>query len=75
MIMDCDASSGVLEMKQTILIQRVITALGLDDGYTKGKHTPAESRPLVKDTDKEGAHGKFNYSSVVGMLLFLSCHT
>ncbi len=42
---DCDASSGLLEMKQTGLIQRVITALGLDDGYPEGKHTPAEPSP------------------------------
>ena len=45
--LDCDASSGLLEMKQTGLIQRVITALGLDDGYAKGKHTPAEPKPLA----------------------------
>jgi hypothetical protein len=62
-------------MKQTGLIQRVITALGLDDGYAKGKHTPAESKPLVRGADGEGAHGGFSYSSVVGMLLYLSGHT
>ncbi len=73
--LDCDASSGLLEMRQTGLIQRVITALGLDDGYAKGKHTPAESKPLVKDADGEGAHGGFSYSSNVGMLLYLSDHT
>jgi hypothetical protein len=62
-------------MKQMGMIQRVITALGLDDGYAKGKHIPAESKPLVKDADGEGAHGGFSYSSVVGMLLYLSGHT
>ncbi len=72
--LDC-ASSGLLEMKQMRLIQRVITALGLDDGYANGKHTPAESKPLVKDADWEGAHGGFSYSSIVGMLLCLSGHT
>jgi hypothetical protein len=73
--LDRDDPSGLLEMKQTGLIKRVIEALGLDDGYAKGKHTPAESKPLVKDTDGEGAHGGFSYSSVVGMLLYLSGHT
>jgi len=73
--LDRDGPSGLLEMKQTGLIKRVIEALGLDDGYAKGKHTPAESKPLVKDADGEGAHGGFSYSSVVGMLLYLSCHT
>jgi hypothetical protein len=65
----------VLEMKQTGLTKRVIEALGLDDGYAKGKHTPAESKRLVKDADGEGLHGGFSYSSIVGMLLYLSGHT
>jgi hypothetical protein len=73
--LDRDGSSGLLEMKQTGLIKRVIEALGLDDGYAKGEHTPAESKPLVKDADREGVHGGFCYSIVVGMLLFLSGHT
>jgi hypothetical protein len=73
--LDCNGPSGLLEMKQTGLIKRVIEALGLDDGYTKGKHTPAESKPLVKDAEGEGVHGGFSYSSVIGMLLYLSGHT
>ncbi len=73
--LDHDGPSGLLEMKQTGLIKRVIEALGLDIWYTKGKHTPAESKPLVKDADGEGVHGGFSYSSVVGMLLYLSGHT
>jgi hypothetical protein len=73
--LDCDALSGLLEMKQTRLIKRVIEALGLDDGYSKGKHTSAESKPLVKDADGEGVHGDFSYSSVVGIMLYLTGHT
>jgi len=49
--LDRDYPSGLLEMKQTGLIKIVIEALGLDDGYAKEKHTPAESKPLVKDAD------------------------
>ena len=30
--MECDSNTGLLEMKQTGLIGRVIEALGLDDG-------------------------------------------
>ena len=70
-----DKSTGLIEMKQTGLIKRVIEALGLDDGYAKGKHTPAESKPLVKDGDGEAASLGFSYASVVGMLLYLSGHT
>jgi hypothetical protein len=73
--LDCNASTGLLEMKQTGLIKQVIEALGLDDGYSKGKHTPSEAKPLVKDPDGEEAHGKFSYGSIIGMLLYLSGHT
>ena len=70
-----DSSTGLLEMKQTGLIERVVEALGLDDGYARGKHTPAETKPLVKDADGAPAVEGFSYSSVVGMLLYLSGHT
>ncbi len=36
-----DRNTGLLEMKQTGLIERVVEALGLDNGYARGKHTPA----------------------------------
>ena len=51
-------------MKQTGLIYRVIEALGLDDGYARGK-----------DEDGVAAVEGFSYSSVVGMMLYLSGHT
>ena len=40
-----------------------------------GKFTPSEVKPLVKDMNGEEAHGDFGYSSVVGMLLYLSGHS
>jgi hypothetical protein len=70
-----DSSTGLLEMKQTGLIGRVIEALGLDNGYAHTKRTPAETKPLVKDADGAPAVEGFSYSSVVGMLLYLSGHT
>jgi hypothetical protein len=62
-------------MKQTGLIKQVIEALGLNDGCAKGKYTPSESKPLVKDINGNSASGAFSYSSVLGMLLYLSGHT
>jgi hypothetical protein len=56
------------------MIKRIIEALGLDDG-AKGKFIPSESKPLVKDINGDLASGAFSYSSVVGMLLYLSGHT
>ena len=70
-----DPETGLLEMKQTGLIKRIIEAVGLDDGSVKGKYTPSESKPLVKDVHGHAASGAFSYSSVVGMLLYLSGHT
>ena len=70
-----DEKTGLMEMKQVGIIDRVIETLGLDDGISKGKLTPAESTPLVKDNDGEEACSPFSYNSVVGMLLYLSGHT
>ena len=73
--LDRDSETGLLEMRQEGLIDRVIGALGLDDGMAKCKWTPSEGTPLVKDEDGEPATGQFSYSSVVGMLLYLSGHS
>jgi hypothetical protein len=62
-------------MKQTGLIKQVIKALSLDDGCTKEKCTPSESKPLVKDINGNSANGVFSYCSIMGMLLYLSGHT
>ena len=65
--------SGDIEMSQTGLIDRIISALGLEDANPK--HTPASITPLSKDVDGEQAEGIFNYASVVGMLLYLQGNT
>ncbi len=74
-MLERDLETSLLEMKQTGLIKQVIKALGLDDGLVKGKYTPSESKPLVKNLNGEAANEAFSYSSVVGMLLYLSGHT
>ena len=74
-MLERDPKTGLLKMKQTILIKlikRVIETLGLDDGLVKEKHSPSESKLLVKDLNGEPASGAFSYSSVVSMLLYLS---
>jgi hypothetical protein len=73
--MESDSNTGLLKMKQTGIIERVIEALGLDDGYARSKHTSAETKPFIKDEDGVAAAEGFSYSSVVGMLLYLSGHT
>ena len=69
------SEDGLLEMKQTGLIDRILEAMGLDSKLATNKWTPAEHKPLVKDEEGEGPQGTFSYSSVVGMLLYLAGHT
>ena len=49
--MERDADTGLLELKQTGLIDRIIETLGLDVGTMNGKATPAQSATLVKDVN------------------------
>ena len=70
-----DPDTGLLEMKQTGLIDRILETLGLNVGLVNGKAMPAEHAPLTKDEDGPPASGSFNYTSVVGMLLYLSGHS
>ncbi len=62
-------------MTQRGLIKRVLETLGLDVGTLNGKFTPAKGKPLVKHVHGEPASGNFNYSSVIGMLLYLADHS
>ena len=65
---------GSIELKQTGLIDRILEALGLNSKLATGKYTPTETSPLTKDEDGPESEGSFSYSSVVGMLLYLSRH-
>ena len=38
---------------------------------SKGKFTPSEANPLVKDENGEPECGMFSYRSIVGMLIYL----
>ena len=67
-----DHSTGLLDMKQTVLIQFVIEAVFLDYGMPKGKFTPLETKPLVKYENGEPVIGIFRYSRVLGIILYLS---
>ncbi len=73
--MEHDPQTGLLELKQTGLIDQVIEALGLDVGTAKCKYTPTASKPLVKSEKGMAISGEFSYSSVIGMLLYLLGHT
>ncbi len=72
MKIETNRDTGFLELKQTGLIDRIIEALGLDVGIMRGKSTPAQKAPLVKDANKINDNRDSSYTSVVGMLLYLS---
>ena len=55
---------------QTGLIDRIITALGLDSNAT-GVKTPAPTDPLPHYLDGDPFDNSFNYVSVVGMCMYL----
>ena len=57
--------AGLMELKQTGQIDRVIETLGSDISKTSGKFTPAEAKPLVKDTDGDPALGDFTFNAPV----------
>ncbi len=73
--MERDPDTGLLEMKQEGLTLCIIEAMGSEVGTVTPKWMPAEAAPLVKDAEGAPALGAFSYSSVVGMLLYLSGHT
>ena len=70
-----DEETGLIKIKQTGLIDRVIIYVGINYGMAKGKHTPDGSITLVMNADDVTAIGIFNYRCVVGMLLYLFGHT
>ena len=62
-------------MKHNGIIQRVIEAVGLYYGMPKGKFTPSEANSLVKAENDRPVSKVFSYSSVLGMLPYISGNT
>ena len=68
-----DHNEGTVELTQLGLIDRIIDAMGLTNATEV--ETPAEYGALPKDHDGESCNSQFNYSSIVGMLLYLQNHS
>jgi hypothetical protein len=64
---------GSIQLLQDGLIDRIVTALGLDE-YSK-RTTPTQATPLGADKDGDPMSESFNYQSVVGMMLYLSSNS
>ncbi len=70
-----DHKTRFLNMMHKGCIKQVLGTLGLDVGTANGKLAPVKGKPLTKHEHGEPDSGDFNYSSVVGMLLYLAGHT
>ena len=69
-----DSKEGVIKLNQKGLIEKVIKATGLQDA--NGKSTPASSSsPLGTDGDGISHDEKWNYASVIGMLMYLASNS
>ena len=64
-----NAETGFLEVRQYRLTNRVIKALGFDDGEVKVKWNPSESKPISKYKNGLPKSGKFIYSDVFGFMM------
>jgi hypothetical protein len=62
-------SDGEIELKQTGLIKKILAACGMTECNTKA--TPCNQTPLGTDPNGQEISGNFEYSSVVGMLMYL----
>ena len=67
--LDVDHNNSTVELTQCGLIGRIIYVMGLDDS-TSFK-TPVEYGALPKDENSDSCNSTFNYSSIIGMLLYL----
>lgn len=74
--MNKDTKTGLLALKQTRFIDRIIEAMGLDVGTVNGKSKLDPNAPLVKNIEGLNVKGDFSYRSVAGMLFIcLGTHT
>ena len=69
-LMDHSPDTGHVTLTQTGLIDRIITATGLEGANLK--HAPAPEATLPRDLGGQPFDASFNYASVVGMLMYLA---
>ena len=68
---DIQWDGNQITLLQEGLTKRIITALGLESKYSTSVNTPADAVALGQDVGGKEASGSINYSSGVGMLLYL----
>jgi hypothetical protein len=68
-----ERSDGKIKMTQTSLIEKIISTTGLQNA--KPNSVPATALALSSDPDGPAINENWSYTSVVGMLLYLSTNT
>jgi hypothetical protein len=68
-----DAETGEVVLRQTGLIQKLITYCNMTDCNTKA--TPAATTPIGTDAAGEDFNEEWNYASAVGMAMYLCSNT
>ena len=68
-------SDGSFELRQSGLIKRILFAMGMEE--CNSTRTPADTKPLGADTHGRvcSRQDRWQYSSVVGMMLYLAGNT
>jgi hypothetical protein len=61
----------VVELRQVGLIDKILRAVDMDGPTVTPNDVPAKERPLGKELDASPFDEKWDYSSVIGMLLYL----
>ena len=61
----------VVELKQVGLIDKILRTVGMDGPSVTENDVPAKERPLGKELDASPFDEPWEYSSVIGMLLYL----
>ncbi len=75
-VMFTDFDNGKsFEMKQSFLIERILSAMGIETRMTESKPTPVTKPLLHRDTDGEIRRTLWNYRSIIGMMNYLQQST
>ncbi|MEY3108605.1 MAG: hypothetical protein RL730_956, partial [Actinomycetota bacterium] len=67
--------NGEFVLRQPFLIQRILTALGIDPAETNSRPVPVVGPLLSRDTDGPDRKHDWHYRSVIGMLGYLQNST
>ncbi len=67
--------SNLISLTKIGLIDQIIESLGLQDDTVNPKSTPAERKPLTKDSDESPWNVSLSDAIVVRILIYLAGHT